>query len=213
MKHRIGRIYKRLLSICVAVGMICGVMPTIPVYAAGDIRIYIDGEYLETKVSPYTVDGYTVLPMREVYEAFGAEVYYEKSTHIIYVTKGNIDAEILVGEPIGYITGMPFQLTVTPFHDNSGRTMVGVRDAAVMLDAEIEWYSDRKIINICTVDENDDPMFFEDYEEDKYYENDWYESDIFDDDINQNVIPEESFSGDDINYDEVIVDDNWYYEM
>lgn len=91
MKRNMNRIYKGLVSGVLSFGMLCTGWSVPMAYAAGDISVYIDGDYLRTDVPPYIKNGYTMLPMRAVYENLGANVRYNsQSKEIIVSADGDV---------------------------------------------------------------------------------------------------------------------------
>ena len=53
------------------------------------IRIVVGGEPLETDVNPMIVEGRTMLPVRAVFEAIGANVSWDGDTRTVTAQKGD----------------------------------------------------------------------------------------------------------------------------
>ena len=70
-----------------------------------DIKISIDGEYIEpkdaegNKVEPFVLDGTTYLPVRAVAEAIGMDVEWDGETNTVYLDeKSKVDGKALLRE-------------------------------------------------------------------------------------------------------------------
>ena len=49
-------------------------------FASGEIKVSIDGEYVDFDVNPQIINGRTMVPFRAIFEALGAEVDWENDT-------------------------------------------------------------------------------------------------------------------------------------
>jgi uncharacterized protein YkwD len=62
----------------------------IPVFAAenpkNNIKIILDGEYLDFEIPPFIENGYVFVPFKIIFESFGLDVYYNEKTGDIYAT-------------------------------------------------------------------------------------------------------------------------------
>ena len=171
MKHKFIKTCKKILSVCLTVSLL---LSAVPAFAADTIRVFVDGEYLQSDVLPYTKNGYTMLPMRAVYESLGAEVVYEKTNKQITAYKDDNIITLFVNQKVAYVNGTATPLKTAP-EIKGGRTMVGLRDGATLIGADIEWDPVYKTVNVWTVADS----YYEDeyYEEDWYNEDDWYKDD------------------------------------
>ena len=144
-------------------------------YAAGNISVYIDGNYLRTDVPPYIKNGYTMLPMRAVYENLGANVRYNSQSKEIIVSADGDVLKLYIGRKTAYLNGSPISLSVAPEIKN-GRTMVGLRDGADLIGADIDWDSRTREISIWTDGDgyDDDDWYYDDeYSFDDIKEGEW----------------------------------------
>ena len=163
MKRNMNRIYKGLVSGVLSFGMLCTGCSVPMAYAAGDISVYIDGDYLRTDVPPYIKNGYTMLPMRAVYENLGANVRYNSQSKEIIVSADGDVLKLYIGRKTAYLNGSPISLSVSPEIKN-GRTMVGLRDGANLIGADIEWDSRTREISIWTDGDGYDDWYNDDDE-------------------------------------------------
>lgn len=113
------------------------------------ITIYIDGNRLETDVEPITVNNRTLVPMRAIFEALGANVEWEPKTETITATKGLIRLTLQVNNPSITINDKQVILDVAPMLKDD-RTMVPVRAVAEGLFANVGWDETDKIVAITS---------------------------------------------------------------
>lgn len=163
MKRNMKRIYKGLVSGVLSIGMLCAGWSVPMAYAAGNISVYIDGDYLRTDVPPYIKNGYTMLPMRAVYENLGANVRYNSQSKEIIVSADGDVLKLYIGRKTAYLNGSPISLSVSPEIKN-GRTMVGLRDGADLIGADIDWDSRTREISIWTDGDGYDDWHYDDNE-------------------------------------------------
>ena len=108
------------------------------------VSIIIDGQPLVSDVAPQLVNSRTMLPMRAIFEALGAEVNWLGDDEIIIATRGETMITLKIGQPIMSIQKISdnknnvIELDVAPYL-HSSRTMVPVRAIAEALDAKVEW--------------------------------------------------------------------------
>ena len=175
MKRNMKRIYKGLVSGALSIGMLCAGWSVPMAYAAGNISVYIDGNYLRTDIPPYIKNGYTMLPMRAVYENLGANVRYNSQSKEIIVSADGDVLKLYIGRKTAYLNGSPISLSVSPEIKN-GRTMVGLRDGAELIGADIDWDSRTREISIWTDGDgyDDDDWYYDDeYSFDDIKEGEW----------------------------------------
>ncbi|MCL1809985.1 MAG: stalk domain-containing protein [Clostridiales bacterium] len=112
-----------------------------------DIRVYLNGERLSFDVPPIIENGRTLVPLRAIFEALGAEVDWDQSTKTITATKGEITITMQIDNPVMTKNGVPTTLDAPPkIIDN--RTLVPVRAVAESFDATVDWHNDKKYVII-----------------------------------------------------------------
>ena len=120
---------------------------------ADGITVKIDGEILLSPIPAQIVNDRTVLPMRSVFEAFGANVTWEPENKIIFATKGSKFITMQIGNPKMSVQTVEsdknnvIELDTAPFID-SDYTLVPVRAVAEALDAQVDWDSETQTVNI-----------------------------------------------------------------
>jgi len=99
----------------------------LPVVGAGaPIRVTINGAPLTMDVAPTLQNGRTLVPMRAIFEALGAQVHWDEATRTIRAYRRE-DAIILeLGNRTAWVNGPSRQLDIAPVAVG-GRTMVPLR--------------------------------------------------------------------------------------
>lgn len=73
-----------MLAFSASAAMASNVARTITVYYQ-DIKMYVDGQRVNTSAEPFIYNGTTYLPVRAAGEALGENVYWDGSTRSIYI--------------------------------------------------------------------------------------------------------------------------------
>ncbi len=92
------------------------------------------------EVAPYTVEGRTMVPVRIVGEAFGADVNYIPNELKVVVKLGNKNISLVIGEDTAIVDGKTVKLDV-PSVEKNGRTLVPLRFVSENLGFEVKYVS------------------------------------------------------------------------
>lgn len=103
-----------------------------------NIDIKLNDKYLFFDSEPIVVDSRTLVPMRAIFEALGADIYWDQNTSTVSAYKNGVSIKVKLNEKIAYINNMQFELDVPPLAID-GRTMVPVRFVSEALGAEVTW--------------------------------------------------------------------------
>lgn len=122
---------------------------SVPSMAAAVVGLYLDGSRLASDVTPVIIGGRTLVPLRVIGEALGAEVVYTSNSAPIVMSKGNDRVEVSLNKTRAYINGQPVTLDV-PAGVISGRTMVPLRFISESLGAEVAWVSSPPSVHISS---------------------------------------------------------------
>lgn len=110
----------------------------------GEPNLIIDGESVPIDDSgsvAYVENGRTMMPVRGLAEAIGAEVSYEGDTQTVTVENADTVIALTIGEDEMEVNGEKVMLLSAP-EIKEERTMLPVRDVAEALDCEVEWVQD-----------------------------------------------------------------------
>lgn len=106
----------------------------------GQVNVMLNGKCLSFgKAAPEITGGRTMVPMRAILEALGAEVAYDESTRTASVTMGDIALTHVIGETtITTGAGETLQMKAASYI-KSGRTMVPLRFFSEALGYDVFW--------------------------------------------------------------------------
>jgi len=130
---------KRLLAGALATIMVVALFSGLSfVQASSPWRVLINGAPLALDVPPLIQHGRTLVPMRAIFEALGAQVYWEDATSTINAYRRESAIVLQIGNRTAWVNGPSRQLDVPPVIIG-GRTMVPLRFVAESLGAEVAW--------------------------------------------------------------------------
>jgi len=115
--------------------------------AAKAITIYVDGAQLKTDVPPVMVQGRVMLPLRAIFEALDARVYWNQKSQTVTGIKGDTTVVLKIKSKVATINDETVTLDV-PAQTLRGRTMVPVRFVSEALGQEVGWNSRDQIVSI-----------------------------------------------------------------
>lgn len=105
---------------------------------ANAVDLYVNSEKIETDTPPTIVDGRTLVPLRAIFKAIGAEVEWDGDTRTATGKKGDTTVSLQIGNTTAYVNGEARTLNV-PAQLINGRTMVPVRFISESLDCNVIW--------------------------------------------------------------------------
>jgi len=120
----------------------------VPVFAS-EIKVIVNGAELSFDQPPIIEDGRTLVPLRIIFEALGAEVDWEQTTQTITATKDDITITLRIGSDILVKSGEEIKLDVPP-KIISNRTLVPARAVAESFGAEVVWDQTAMTVKIDT---------------------------------------------------------------
>lgn len=120
---------------------------SISIAYSNNITIEIEGLKLDCDVPAQIVNGRTVVPLRNIFEALGAQVMWDGSTQKITAQKENIEIELHIGNNKSSVNGKEIMLDV-PAMILNGRTMVPTRFIAESLGMEVTWVGNTSTVSV-----------------------------------------------------------------
>jgi len=96
------------------------------IYSLSDIKICVNGQYLQLDVPPVIENGRTLVPVRGVFESINADVEWVPESKKVNVYKNDIVITLKINSNIAYINDNAVRLDV-PARIVGGRTLVPVR--------------------------------------------------------------------------------------
>lgn len=105
----------------------------------GDKEALVFGKKVVNDVAPKIVNNRTMLPIRFVAEALGAEVLWkETQADLVVIKKAGIEINITIGSDIAQVNGKNVKLDSPSFLEND-RTYLPLRFVSENLGAKVEW--------------------------------------------------------------------------
>lgn len=142
---------KKMISILAALSL--------TIYASGfsaasadEINVTVNGQPVIFDVAPYIMQDRTMVPMRAVFEALGAEVQWDEEAQTITVKTENDTIVLHIGSAIFYKNDQEKDTDVAPVILNE-RTMIPLRAISEALDATVNWNEETQTVVITMEDD------------------------------------------------------------
>ncbi|MDY3972296.1 MAG: carbohydrate-binding domain-containing protein [Clostridia bacterium] len=143
-----------LVSLIAALGSGC-------VMAKNDgIKVTYDGNTIDFDVQPEIIDDRVMVPMRAIFEAFGAMVKWDGDSQTITAKKKSKTISMTIGNTDMTKNDETYSFDTAPVIED-GRTLVPVRAVSDMLGLDVEWEDSDKTVTITTPTEEEDDSWKE----------------------------------------------------
>ncbi len=117
-------------------------------FAVGDETLTINGEAV-TVEKPYVVgEGVTLVPLRVITEAFGAEVLWDGETKSITLNYPDVKILLQIGNSVAEVNEMAETLLASPELTQNGVTMVPLRFISETFGADVGYDNETKAITV-----------------------------------------------------------------
>ena len=113
----------------------------------GNINVYLDGKKLEFDVNPVLMNDRTLVPMRKIFEAIGADIEWNDETQTVVGKKENRIVKIKIGSEKATI-GSEIVTLDQPAVLVNDRTMVPVRVVSEGLGLDVNWDNETESVII-----------------------------------------------------------------
>lgn len=125
-----------------------------------DIKVIYDGTELEFEVPPQIINDSTMVPMRAVFEKFGASIKWDGDTQTITAKRKSKTITMTIGSSQAYKNDEAFEMSASPVII-SGTTLVPLRAVSELLDLDVSWDEDSRTVTITTPDDSSDDTWKE----------------------------------------------------
>lgn len=116
------------------------------------VKVFVKGKMPEFDVPPVIKDGRTLVPVRAISNALGAEVDWDPVDRIVTITKDDKTITLQIDSYDVYVNGVPIRLDV-PATIIDGRTMVPGRFVSEAFNAIVHWIGEYQTVVINTPEE------------------------------------------------------------
>ena len=119
-------------------------------FASADIAVQLDGQPLATSTAPVQMNGRTLVPLRDIFEALGATVNWNAAAQTISATRGATQIGLAINNRTASVNGQPVTLDQAATLVN-GRTFVPLRFVAEATGAKVDWSGPTQTVSIRTL--------------------------------------------------------------
>lgn len=143
---------KKILLVGLLLALLCS---AVSVSAAQEVTVLLNGEKLEFDVPPQIIDDRTLVPLRAIFEAFGASVEWIEADQMILASYDSKLLSMVIGQQEFVLTNAAtgekavIQLDV-PAQIVNDRTLVPLRAIAESLSAEVNWNEADQTVSITS---------------------------------------------------------------
>lgn len=142
MKKSIKNVFCVLLSATMLLGGVSAVYG-----GEKSISLQINGSEISAEVPPTVIDGRTMVPVRAIFEAVGANIDFDAETKTITAKKGDATVNMTVGTKVATVNNKEVQLDAPAVIVN-GRTLAPARFVAETFGYTVQWDAENKIVKI-----------------------------------------------------------------
>ncbi len=122
--------------------------------ADAPIQVVLNGTPLQfAHTPPMQINGSTLVPMRDIFEALGATVKFDKASQTVFGQKGETAIILPLGALVATVNGQPHTLP-QPAQLIRGTTLVPLRFISEALGASVGWNPAISTVTIQTVDQH-----------------------------------------------------------
>lgn len=138
---------KRIISLLIALTLAFAMVPAM----AEDtpIKVMLDGRYIEFDVEPQLINDRTMVPVRAIFEALGANVDWDDATWTVLSDKGDTKVTLAINDKMLYKNGVGIELDV-PAQLVDSRTLVPVRAISEAYGCWVDWNNDLNTVIIVS---------------------------------------------------------------
>lgn len=115
-------------------------------YTKYAVKVVLNGKEMDFSPPATAVNNNTMVPFRQLFEAYGAEVNWQPGTKTITAIKDDITLKITIESLIAYVNDKEVQLTQAPFtaeySDGNMYTFVNLRFISEALGAVVMFTKD-----------------------------------------------------------------------
>ena len=137
------------IIVALVISLLC-LIPTVSAYSEKVISLEIEGTVIRTEVPPTVIGGRTMVPVRDIFEACGANVTWDPATKKITGSKGGKNVVMQVGSNKLYMNSSVATMDCTPVIIE-GRTLAPARYVALGFGGTTQWDALNKVVVITGV--------------------------------------------------------------
>ncbi|MBR6652733.1 MAG: copper amine oxidase N-terminal domain-containing protein, partial [Anaerotignum sp.] len=120
-------------------GLLAVLLFSVPAFAHPPITVYVDGEKLNFDQPPIIKEDRTLVPMRKIFEALDAQVFWDEPSQSVTAISGRDVILFRIGQAGLYKNGELTYTMPVPAQIINDRTLVPLRAVAESLGCEVAW--------------------------------------------------------------------------
>lgn len=121
----------------------------VSVFAEENISVVVDGQNITFDVAPRLIGGRTMVPLRAIFEALGAEVTWDDATQTVMAYNEAYIVKCTIGSNTIYVNNVAKEIDVAPMEINS-RTLVPVRFIAEAFGCDVQWNASTMTVTVTS---------------------------------------------------------------
>jgi len=129
-------------------GFLAALLFCVPAFAHPPITVYVDGTEIAFDQPPIIKDDRTLVPMRKIFEALDAEVFWDEPTQSVVAVRGTDVVLMYIGQAGLYKNGKLTYTMPVPAQIINDRTLVPLRAVAESFGSEVAWDGIDYVIDI-----------------------------------------------------------------
>lgn len=130
MSKRLGKIFLTFI-------LLFALIP-LNTFAQNEIKLWIDGNYVESDAAPFIEESRTLVPLRVISENLGLNVDWNSETKEVTISNGEENFVFVIGEKYYEKSDSQIPMDAAP-KIVSDRTFVPIRVIAELLNKEVNW--------------------------------------------------------------------------
>ncbi|GMK47007.1 hypothetical protein PghCCS26_41360 [Paenibacillus glycanilyticus] len=112
--------------------------------------VVVNGEVLESNTEPIILNGNTMVPFREIFEALEMSVKWDNTTKTVIASKEGITIKMTADDLGARVNNAQYKLTQTPFITPEGLLYVNLRFIGEAVGAEVSWDNSNKLATVTS---------------------------------------------------------------
>ena len=132
-------------------------------FAADEVRVQLDGQYLNftdengAVVNPQIINDRTMVPMRKIFETYGAKISWNDATRTVVATTDEKEITLTIDNPVSTVKDLATGEVETVTLDSApvivdSRTLVPIRYISESLDKTVGWDNDERVAIIIDLE-------------------------------------------------------------
>ena len=147
---------KKLFCCFLAAIMLLGTLPALSLAQDETITVILDGTTLSFDVPPMLVNDRTLVPMRAIFTALGADVDWDDDTQTAISVKDGVTIRIQIGNTVMDVDGESVPLDA-PAMLVSDRTLVPLRAVSEAFGVMVDWQGETETVILTSPQSTPEP--------------------------------------------------------